>query len=123
MFIEKRDKDLKEAFEKVKQDIFTLGKEMSSLKLEILEVKEDLKLIEEHYSSLILSETVPTITPTHKYSNPTHQNTPTDNPTVPLEIRGLKWQDFDTSIGNQGVPTDRQTNKQLNKQILKEKSP
>jgi DNA-binding MarR family transcriptional regulator len=116
MFIEKRDKELKEAFEKVKKDIFTLGNEISSLRLEILEVKEGLKLLEEHYSRLVLSETAPTITPIDNYSNPTHQNTPTDNPTVPLEIGGLKWQDFDTSIGNEGVPTDRQTNQQTVKQ-------
>jgi len=113
MFIEKRDKELKEAFEKVKQDIFTLGNEVSSLRLELLEIKEGLKLLDEHYSNLILSEK----TPTDNYQNPTHQITPTDNPTVPLEIRGLKWQNFDTSIGNQGVPTDSQTNQQTVQQI------
>jgi len=112
MFVEKRDKELKEAFEKVKQDIFTLGNEISSLKLEFLEIKESLKLLDEHYSNFLLSEIVPTNTPTDNYKTSTHQNTPTDNPTVPYEIGGLKWQNFETSIGNKGVPTDRQTNQQ-----------
>jgi len=112
MFVEKRDKELKEAFEKVKQDIFTLGNEISSLRLEMLEIKEGLKSIDEHYSKLVLSENTSVYTPTDNNKTPTHQNTPTDNPTVPYEIGGLKWQNLGTSIGNQGVPTDRQTNQQ-----------
>ena len=113
--MEKREKEVKEAFEKVKQDIFTLGSEISALRLELLEVKEGLKLLGEHYSDLIFQENKTINTPTDNYQNPTYQDTPTDNPTVPIEIGGLKWQNFDTSIGNQGVPTDRQTNQQTDK--------
>ena len=35
---------------------------------------------------------------------------PTQNPTVPEELKGLKSQNLTISIGNKGVPTDRQTN-------------
>jgi len=111
MFMEKREKEVKEAFEKVKQDIFALGSEISSLRLELLEVKEGLKFLGEHYSNLILQENKTINLPTENPKKPAHQNIPTDNPTVPYEIKGLKWQNFETSIGNQGVPTNRQTDK------------
>jgi len=117
MFEQKREKEVKEAFEKVKQDIFGLGNEVSSLRIELLEIKESLKILEEHYSKLIFSASTPTHSPTDINQNPTDYNTPTHSPTVPLEIGGLKYQNFDTSIGNEGVPTNKQTNQQTLQQM------
>jgi len=92
---------IKEAFSKVKQDILILGNEISQIKLEIHEIKQ---LLEVFHNTLNTS--------TLRQINPTHPVNPTDNPTVPYEIRGLKSPNLSTSIGNQGVPTDRQTDRQ-----------
>ena len=92
---------IKEAFSKVKQDILILGNELSQIKLEIHEIKQLLEVFHDELS-----------TSTLRQINPTHPANPTDNPTVPYEIGGLKSPNFGTSIGNQGVPTDRQTDRQ-----------
>jgi hypothetical protein len=88
---------IKEAFFKVKQDISTLGKELLQIKQDIQKIKEFL----EDFSTSTLQQ----ITPTDSIN-------PTDNPTHPQEIGGLKTQKMNSSIGNEGVPTDRQTDQQ-----------
>jgi len=95
---DKHKEELKEAFAKVKNDIFVLQDEFFSIKNELLEIKELLK-------AQITNST-------NQQISPTHFTTPTDNPTVPSEIRGLIYPNFNSSIGNEGVPTDRQTNQQ-----------
>ena len=92
---------IKEAFSKVKQDILILGNELSQIKLEIHEIKQMLEVFHDKLN-----------TSTLRQISPTHPVNPTDNPTVPYEIGGLKSPNFDTSIGNEGVPTDRQTDRQ-----------
>ncbi|MDP3026830.1 MAG: hypothetical protein Q8N63_03915 [Nanoarchaeota archaeon] len=92
---------IKEAFSKVKQDILILGNEISQIKSEIHEIKQLLEVFHDELN-----------TSTLRQINPTHPVNPTDNPTVPQEIGGLKSPNLSTSIGNGGVPTDRQTDRQ-----------
>ncbi len=115
---------IKFAFLKVKQDIQSLQSEASEIKSNITEIK---KILSELYDSLNLikyGNIVPTdrqthqqLIPTIQQMNPTHPIIPTDTPTVPWEVKGLKSPNLSTSIGNEGVPTDRQTNRQTNQQI------
>jgi len=95
---------LKEAFDRIKQDILNLQLELSSLRSEL---------------RVISQSNTPTDTPTHKPHQSIHSiqqtNTPTDiteytYKNMPLEP--LKEQNHAFSIGNEGVPTDKQTNNQ-----------
>jgi DNA-binding MarR family transcriptional regulator len=54
----------------------------------------------------------PTHIPTDNYQKPSIPVIPSHNPTVPVEIEGLKSSNLGISSGNRGVPTDRQTNQQ-----------
>jgi len=156
------NEQLKEAFSKVKQDIFSLGEELSQLRFELTELKTEIKFIsgfiedfklaslkqeperenhqnqkKDEISELVLafkelsfqllslkkeieslSKPFPTQTPTHQQETPTHKPIPTDNPTLPSEIRGLLSPNKQSSIGNEGVPTDRQTNQQTDQHII-----
>ena len=140
------DNILKEAFQKVKQDIFSLGNEIQQLRTEMLDIKTEIKLISSFISDLKtqqlsqeyqqkISQTpenqqIPIIQtqeniPTHPQENPTnqhiistHPNYSTQNPTDNLPLYGLKSPNSDFSIGNRGVPTNKQTNKQTNQHII-----
>jgi len=93
---------VKEAFQRIKEEMQSLKIEISSLRNEIGFLKESLNI-------------------SH---NPTHLNpftsTPTDKladlPTVPQEMKGLKEPNLLVSTGNEGVPTDKSTNSQTNRQ-------
>jgi|SRR3989344_1169076 len=125
---------LKEAFAKVKNDIFSLGNEFSTLKNDIFELKSQLNAINESLNSLKIdilnansrqvSQFFPTDIPTHYQEKPTISNIPSDTPTVAVEAEGLKYPNFDTSTRNRGVPTDRQTNQQTDNypQFIEEES-
>ena len=128
------DEQIKEAFFRVKQDVFSLGNEISNLKLLIADMKNELKIITQALNDIrekellaekpqtktkIIQEITPTHiptlaskTPTIQQITPTHQEIPTDK----LLSQVLKRQDLGISIGNQGVPTDKQTNRQTNRQ-------
>ena len=88
---------IKEAFSKIKEDIL-------SLKEDILSLKEDIKNIKQS---------------THNPTIPTHNPTiPTHNPTIPthnIHVQPLYNQNINSSIGNDGVPTNKPTNQQTNK--------
>jgi DNA-binding MarR family transcriptional regulator len=88
---------IKEAFSKVKQDMDFLNYEIAQIKQDIYKIKQFL----DDFS-----------TSTLRQINPTHTMNPTDNPTHPQEIRGLKYPNIDISIGNEGASTDRQTDRQ-----------
>jgi len=109
---EKREEEVKKAFDKVKSDIFSLGNEISQLKLDILDTKNQLNQLIEIQNQRLLAQITSANNPTHTPKIPTVGITPTDNPTVPMEAGGLKYLNFDTSIGNGGVPTDKPTNQQ-----------
>jgi DNA-binding MarR family transcriptional regulator len=133
LFGEKRDlenKDnLKEAFAKVKTDIFSLGNEISAIKSEIIDIRSQISLILEAIDSLKIDfmnsrssiesnfyPKLPSNNPTNPSINPSNSIIPSDIPTVPVEIEGLKYPNFSISSGNRGVPTDRQTNQQTDRQ-------
>ena len=101
---------LKEAFSKVKQDISSLKQELEMLKIQLYDLTNKLdNLIQQPESSQQI--------PTH---NQEFQTTPTHNPTHPQEIRGLISPNLRVSIGNEGVPTDRQTNQQTDQHIIQQ---
>ncbi len=86
---------IKEAFLKIKEDILFLKEEISQLKLQVKNAQ---------------------ITPTHN-TLPTHQhtNTPTPFQAIPTHKHRVETPyapNIDSSIGNNGVPTDKQTNRQ-----------
>ncbi len=140
-----KEEKLKEAFYKIKEDILNLGKELSEIRTSLLEsnqlmkqINEDLiklklekitKLTEKtpiktptdtptHLSKTPTHPVAPTDTPTHLSKTPTHPVAPTDTPTHAQEIQGLKSPNLPVSIGNEGVPTDRQTDKPTDRQIF-----
>jgi len=129
------EEKLKEAFSKIKEDILNLGKEISEMRVSLLEsnhlmkqINEDLiklkleKIRENSVKLTKIAEKTPLKTqahiPTHPTETPTHPATPTETPTHPQEIQGLKSPNLQTSIGNGGVPTDRQTDRPTDRQIL-----
>lgn len=97
------EESLKSAFQKVKGDINFLNEEILNLKVSIHSLLDSLHNLKESHN-LILRE-ISTIRQIIK----TNSVNPTDNPTVPWEIKGLKTINLPISIGNRGVPTDRQT--------------
>src|SRR3989344_937566 len=114
--------EIKRAFQKVKEDIFYLGSEVSSLKLEIHELKNSIKILSgklDFYSNRQTDRqtntpTHPKITSTIPTRNTTHFETPTDNSYLysPISKNNM------ISTGNDGVPTDRQTDRQTNQQMI-----
>ena len=102
---------VKEAFEKVREDIEFLNQEISNLHENLFEIKNLIdELIEEiHKNQSLIIPTHPTHIPTHPTHIPTH-------PTHNLPLNDLKEQNMPFSTGNQGVPTDKQTNRQTDKQ-------
>ena len=80
--------EIKEAFLRVKKDMISIKKELENLKKEL--------------NSLKLAST----------QNTEKTAISTDTSTLRQEIEGLKPQNLGISIGNEGVPTDRQTNRQ-----------
>ena len=103
---------IKIAFLKVKQDIFSLEKEISKIILDLDEIKNSLK----EFHLFFKAFNIPTDSQTIQQINPTFDRYSTDNPTLPQEIKGLKSPFLSTSTGNKGVPTDRQTDQQINQQ-------
>jgi len=107
---------IKEAFTKVKEDMNNLRNQISSLNLQIEEIKS---LI----NNLIKPTNQQTDAPTDKQTEniaPTQTDKPTNIPTDEISYKGLKSQFSEVFIGNEGVPTDKQTNQQTDKQTEKE---
>ena len=122
------DNSIKAAFQKVKQDmglltrqIFALKDELSGLREEMInicQIIKDISLKIEHIEQIeqkepqIHQQMVPThqqIRSTYPQTNPT---VPTYNPTDNHPLKPLKAQNSVFSTGNEGVPTDRQTDQQ-----------
>jgi len=117
---------IKEAFQKVKEDIQELKKELNSFKISLEDIlKEMVRLCEiveqfsgklkENSRQEVLKE--PSSAPTLKPKIPT---SPLDIPTHNFSLKPLKPQNLLISTGNEGVPTNRQTDKQTNKYITLE---
>jgi len=118
------DEKIKRAFSRAKKDVFSLGNEVQELRTEVTELKSQLKKITQFIDELRLKEIKKqeksqelsvnkNTTHNEKNTTDTTHNTTHDRYTThnyPLE--GLRGQNFNVSTGNQGVPTDRQTDRQ-----------
>jgi len=105
---------VREAFQKVKQDIENLQKEKISLELGLVELKDNLKEIKEILQNIskkrnFYENNLPT-QDSEKTTDTTH-NTTHNYPFKPLNTQYLG-----ISTGNQGVPADRQTDRQTHQQ-------
>jgi len=112
---------VKDAFQKVKQDMDFLKEQLFSLK-EILEnTTKDLMNLKE--TTLLLSSRIEEITQKTAFSIPTDkveiQTNQTNNPTNNLPFNPQNTQKTSFSTGNEGVPADRQTNQQTDRQTEK----
>ena len=98
---------IKEAFQKVKEDILLLNQEVFSLKKELNEIKN---ILSTHFKKNIdLSNK------TDNSNIPTNQ---TNNPTNNLSFKPLNTENISFSTGNEGVPADRQTDRQTDRQPI-----
>ena len=108
---------LKEAFSKIKKDIESLNNEVSFLGSELTQTREELIKISEILISL--NRIVAGKQEKEEKPIPTHQDitqtSPTHNPTHNLPLNDLKDQNKAISTGNEGVPTDSQTDRQTDK--------
>ena len=110
---------VREAFSMIKQDILDLHEEIYNLKQQINELK--LQQTPQKTPTIPLpsptipqkTQTIPTQTPTQP---PFQTDTPTQTPTMNYPSEPLKQPNLPVSIGNGGVPTDKQTNRQTNQQ-------
>jgi hypothetical protein len=112
---------VKDAFQKVKQDMDFLKEQLFSLK-EILEnTTKDLMNLKE--TTLLLSSRIEEITQKIAFSIPTDkveiQTNQISNPTNNLPFNPQNTQKTSFSTGNEGVPADRQTNQQTDRQTEK----
>ncbi len=124
---------IKEAFLKIKEEMFGLGSELSEIRKDMQETVRLVKQMDKELTRIKIDfmlreaekpsnsptdrQTVrqtgtPTDSPTDKPKNTTYPATPTHNPTHGQEIGGWNTQNSSFCIGNEGVPTDRQTNSQ-----------
>jgi len=114
-----KEEKLKEAFSKIKEDILNLGKELSEIRQSLFETNSLMKQINEEIIKIKLeniAKDTPKDTSTDNQKTSTYPVTSTDTSTHPSEIGGLKAPNLPISIGNQGVSTDRQTNRQTVRQ-------
>ena len=98
---------LKEAFHNIKKDINFLNFEMIKLKSDLQSTNQELIKICEILKELAKNQI--NQAPTHQAQN---QTTPTYIPTHQHTQYTLKDQKMPFSTGNEGVPTDKQTNRQ-----------
>ena len=98
---------IKEAFQKVKEDILLLNQEVFFVKKELNEIKN---ILSTHFKKNIdLSNK------TDNSNIPTNQ---TNNPTNNLSFKPLNTENISFSTGNEGVPADRQTDRQTDRQPI-----
>ena len=108
------EKDIKRAFNKVKDDINFLNNEILDLKISIDEIKISLNYLtniaqNQAKNQEELAKNQENNTSTLRHITSTYPATSTHSSTVPLEVGGLKYQNLRSSIGNEGASTDRQT--------------
>ena len=101
---------IKEAFQKIKED-------MNKLKEEIESIRKTLLVQQTNKNSLNFPQQTDRPTPntknqTENLPQQTSNTSPTQNPTDNLPLKPLKTPNSTISIGNEGVPTDRQTDQQ-----------
>jgi len=92
---------IKEAFLRIKEDMARLREEINSIRHDLV-----------HIQTQTTPAHNPTITSTQTDNSTDRQATPTHN----YSLEPLKDPNMPFSIGNRGVPTDRQTDQQTNQQ-------
>ena len=119
---------VKEAFQKVKQDILDLKQEKNSLELSIAELKDELAFLRKSIENRkeIETEFFERVLESKKEV----QELPTDKAKIKTELRqtpvehmpfgALNHQNIGISTGNDGVPTDRQTDRQTDRHIIQQ---
>ncbi len=117
---------LKQAFSKIKQEIKTLKINMQKLEKEIIQINKKIdEICNQILHNLVKKQekkpqkTIKYLfdTSTQNSSNSTHNfDTSTHSSTDNLPFYALNPQNLTISIGNGGVPTDKQTNRQTDKQ-------
>jgi len=105
---------VKEAFDKVKQDIGFLKYELENLRKGVLETRE--RMIEVCEIIKKMDEKIEFVASTHKSKIQTQQ---TPSSTHNLSLEALKPQNLLISTGNEGASTDRQTDRQTDKHTQK----
>ena len=96
------EEQIRSAFARAKQDI-------EFLKTEIIKINQEMHEIKQFLNDFVDS--------TLRHINSTYSATSTDTSTVPQEIEGLNSPNLSSSIGNEGVSTDRQTLRQTDNYI------
>jgi hypothetical protein len=124
---------IKEAFQKVKEDMLNLKKEIFEIHQELEGIQFSiLQLIKLDQSKIPSSQLILTDKQTNRQTDnsilqqtdklinktqiPPQTDNPTHNPTDKQPFQDLKGQNTLSSTGNEGVPTDKQTNRQTDKQ-------
>jgi hypothetical protein len=103
---------LKEAFSKVKEDIDSLKTQIILLNTELKEIKLSLNELISTKKEVLIESKNPTDNQINKADK---EQIPTDN----SPYNPLKTKNMGISTGNEGVPTNKQTNKQTNQHIEK----
>jgi DNA-binding MarR family transcriptional regulator len=99
---------IKEAFQKIKEDILLIKTELLDLQEQIFDLKN--KQITLPQSQITSQEqTIPT-------QNSPQMTQQTDRQTQNMPLEPFSYPNSPVSIGNRGVPTDRQTNQQTDRQ-------
>ncbi len=111
---------IKDAFQKVKQDISSLSEQILLLKETLTDMNKELSLLKNINTSLQQNEEKTNFSNNIIPTNPTQIPTnPTQIPTDNSPFKPLKPQNLPFSTGNEGVPADRQTNQQTDRQTEK----
>ena len=96
--------NIRDAFSKVKEDINFLNNELLNIKTTMNDLHDIIKNL-----TIKLDNPASTNRQTVRQVNTTNNVSSTHNTTVPQEVGGLRTLNIPSSIGNQGVSTDRQT--------------
>ena len=106
--MEQKDQ-VKEAFSRIKEDITDLKNQVEYINYELSEIKRTIQQTDN-----INNPTHVSLAPTDQESNPTQFQNPTDK----WSLEAVKSQFSNVSSGNEGVPTNRQTNQQTDTSAL-----
>ena len=110
---------IKEAFSKVREDTDSLKSAFEILGEELIKIKEEMNNLQENFQKILKKHEI--FIPTHYPNIPTNQQItttyPIQSPTDKLLFTPLKAQNMHISIGNGGVPTDRQTDRQTDQHM------
>ncbi len=112
--MEQGDNQIKEAFHRVRKDIDALGTELLSLKEDLRAMRNEMIKICEILNHFAL-ETHERPVPAHPAYRQINQTLPAHIPAHPTQFNKEKRL---FSTGNEGVPTDRQTNQQTDNTSL-----